>query len=359
MGRRGGSRTAHTASTAGIATRRTSTRSTPRRRRCPDRCTWATCSPTPTPTPSPATGGCAATASSTRWDGTTTAYPPNAGPAVLRRPLRPGLRPDPDFAVPASAGQGDSCRRCRVPTSWPCATSSPPRTSRPSRRSGGGSGCRSTGRLLYTTISDRARRVSQRGFLRLLAGGHAYSQEAPPCGTSTSRLRSSQAELEDREIAGAYHRICLPAGSTGQGAMRRDRHDPARAPPRLRRAGVPPRRRPLRAARSARNVRTPLVRRSRCPSSRHPLADPEKGTGIAMICTFGDTTDVIWWRELGCPPARSSAATAGCTRRPWGTRMGVATTPRRPRAPTPSSKAARSHKARRLHRGDARRVRAT
>ena len=33
----------------------------------------------------------------------------------------------------------------------------------------------------------------------------------------------------------------------------------------------------------------------------HPLADPEKGSGIAMICTFGDITDVTWWRELRLP----------------------------------------------------------
>jgi valyl-tRNA synthetase len=31
------------------------------------------------------------------------------------------------------------------------------------------------------------------------------------------------------------------------------------------------------------------------------LADPEKGSGIAMICTFGDVTDVVWWRELKLP----------------------------------------------------------
>ena len=37
------------------------------------------------------------------------------------------------------------------------------------------------------------------------------------------------------------------------------------------------------------------------PIRAHALADPEKGTGIAMICTFGDVTDVIWWRELGLP----------------------------------------------------------
>src|SRR3546814_17232697 len=37
------------------------------------------------------------------------------------------------------------------------------------------------------------------------------------------------------------------------------------------------------------------------PIVAHELADPEKGTGIAMICTFGDTTDVTWWRELSLP----------------------------------------------------------
>ena len=37
------------------------------------------------------------------------------------------------------------------------------------------------------------------------------------------------------------------------------------------------------------------------PILGHPLADPEKGTGIAMVCTFGDTTDVTWWRELELP----------------------------------------------------------
>ena len=41
------------------------------------------------------------------------------------------------------------------------------------------------------------------------------------------------------------------------------------------------------------------------PVLAHQLADPEKGSGIAMICTFGDTTDVVWWRELDLP-TRSS-----------------------------------------------------
>ena len=37
------------------------------------------------------------------------------------------------------------------------------------------------------------------------------------------------------------------------------------------------------------------------PVYAHPLAEPDKGSGIAMVCTFGDLTDVTWWRELDLP----------------------------------------------------------
>ena len=47
-------------------------------------------------------------------------------------------------------------------------------------------------------------------------------------------------------------------------------------------------------------VETPLFG-VRVPVKPHELADPEKGSGIAMICTFGDVTDVVWWRELKLP----------------------------------------------------------
>ena len=49
-------------------------------------------------------------------------------------------------------------------------------------------------------------------------------------------------------------------------------------------------------------------------SRAHELADPDKGSGIAMICTFGDVTDVIWWRELGLP-VRATIQANGTLRR--------------------------------------------
>ncbi len=53
-------------------------------------------------------------------------------------------------------------------------------------------------------------------------------------------------------------------------------------------------------ARFGSTVRTPLFD-VEVPVVAHPLAQPDKGTGIAMVCTFGDTTDVTWWRELDLP----------------------------------------------------------
>ena len=47
-------------------------------------------------------------------------------------------------------------------------------------------------------------------------------------------------------------------------------------------------------------MRTPLFG-VEVPVLAHHLADPGKGTGIAMVCTFGDTSDVTWWRDLGLP----------------------------------------------------------
>ena len=152
--------------------------------------------------------------------------------------------------------------------------------------------------MTYATIGRRAQRVSQLAFLRLLQRGIAYQLEAPTLWDVDFRTAVAQAELEDREVPGAYHRIRFARRRRRR--RRRDRHDAPRADPGLRRAGRASRRRALPAAvRHATSI-TPLFG-VRVPVRAHPLADPEKGTGIAMICTFGDVTDVTWWRELSLP----------------------------------------------------------
>jgi valyl-tRNA synthetase len=150
--------------------------------------------------------------------------------------------------------------------------------------------------MTYATIDRRAQRISQRSFLRLLRRGLAYQLEAPTLWDVDFRTAVAQAELEDREQPGAYHRVrfARPDG----GFVEIDTTRPELIPACVALVAHPDdeRYRPLFGS----EVITPLFR-ARVPVMPHQLADPGKGSGMAMICTFGDLTDVIWWRELGLP----------------------------------------------------------
>jgi valyl-tRNA synthetase len=181
--------------------------------------------------------------------------------------------------------------------------------------------------LTYATISTQARRVSQLAFLRSLQRGEAYQLEAPTLWDIDFRTAVAQAELEDREMPGAYHRVRFALKTSGVVVLENGNPSfPNRRPetpvsvfggndsrglfveidttrPELIPACVAlvahpddERYKPL----FGREVVTPLFG-APVPIKAHPLADPEKGSGIAMICTFGDITDVTWWRELSLP----------------------------------------------------------
>jgi valyl-tRNA synthetase len=148
----------------------------------------------------------------------------------------------------------------------------------------------------YTTIGRDAQRTSQRSFLRLLARSQAYTAEAPTLWDVDFQTAVAQAEMEDREQPGAYHRLAFhrPDGTDVYIDTTR---------PELLAACVALVAHPDDARYQqlfGTTARTPLFG-AEVPVMAHELADPDKGTGIAMICTFGDTTDVTWWRELGLP----------------------------------------------------------
>src|SRR5262249_2409272 len=110
------------------------------------------------------------------------------------------------------------------------------------------------------------------------------------------RTAVAQAELEDREQPGAYHRIRF-ARPNGE-AVEIETTRPELIPACVALVAHPDddRYKPLFGT----NVITPIFG-VEVPVKPHTLADPEKGSGIAMICTFGDVTDVVWWRELSLP----------------------------------------------------------
>jgi len=156
--------------------------------------------------------------------------------------------------------------------------------------------------MTYATIGKRAQRVSQLIFLHHLARGLAYQVEAPTLWDIDFKTAVAQAELEDREMAAAYHRIKFKLAAAESGAepgfIEIDTTRPELIPACVALVAHPDdsRYQPL----FGKEVETPLFG-VRVPVRAHALADPEKGSGIAMICTFGDVTDVTWWRELSLP----------------------------------------------------------
>ena len=176
--------------------------------------------------------------------------------------------------------------------------------------------------MTYATIGSRAQRVSQVAFQRLLKRGLAHQVEAPTLWDGDFKTAVAQAELEDREVAGAYHRVKFALAGVVSGFSRTSNSveiettRPELIPACVALVAHPDdeRYKPL----FGQEVITPLFD-ARVPVRPHALADPAKGTGIAMICTFGDLTDVTWWRELNLP-VRPVIQRDGTLRRvTWGT----------------------------------------
>ena len=147
----------------------------------------------------------------------------------------------------------------------------------------------------YTTIGAHAQTVSQRAFLRNFARGEAYLQDSPTLWDVTFQTAVAQAELEAREYAGHYHRVAFH-GPDGPVYVETTRPELIPAvvaliahPDDERYQGL-----------FGETVTSPVFG-VEIPVLAHVAAEPDKGAGIAMCCTFGDLTDVQWWRELQLP----------------------------------------------------------
>ncbi|MEV8148867.1 valine--tRNA ligase [Arthrobacter sp. NPDC080073] len=150
--------------------------------------------------------------------------------------------------------------------------------------------------LTYRTIDDTSRAVSQRAFLENLNAGDAYMAEAPTLWDVTFRTAVAQAELEDREVAGAYYRYPFFTADGEKIYIETTRPELLAACAALVANPDDERYQPL----FGKTVTSPLFD-VELEVKAHPLAKADKGSGIAMVCTFGDLTDVTWWRELQLP----------------------------------------------------------
>jgi valyl-tRNA synthetase len=151
--------------------------------------------------------------------------------------------------------------------------------------------------LIYQTISDDSRAVAQRAFLRNVSRGEAYQSEAPGLWDVTFQTAVAQAELEARPYPGAFYRVAFHRSGSGE-PVYIETTRPELIPAVVALIAHPDdeRYQPLFGT----TVSSPLFG-VEVPVVAHPMVERDKGAGIAMCCTFGDLTDVIWWRELQLP----------------------------------------------------------
>ena len=149
--------------------------------------------------------------------------------------------------------------------------------------------------ISYRTIDDHSRATSQQAFLRNVQRGEAYQSQAPGLWDVTFQTAVAQAELEARDYPGHYHRVAFHAAD---GPVYIETTRPELIPSVVALIAHPDDERY--AARFGTTVRSPLFG-VEIPVLPHPAAEMDKGAGIAMCCTFGDLTDVLWWRELQLP----------------------------------------------------------
>ena len=167
--------------------------------------------------------------------------------------------------------------------------------------------------MTYTTIGPVAQRISQRSFLGLLERGQAYQLEAPTLWDVDFQTAVAQAELEDRERPGAMHRVRFGTPDGAGALIDTTRPELIAACVALLAHPDDERHAELVGSRAS----TPLFGTS-VPVMSHPLVEREKGTGLVMVCTFGDLTDVTWWRELGLPVRAILGADGRLLGVPWG-----------------------------------------
>jgi valyl-tRNA synthetase len=175
-------------------------------------------------------------------------------------------------------------------------------------------------RYTYRTIDDLARRTAQLSFLDLNQKGLIYRQEAPgiwcpECGTAIAQAELSDLERESTLVTLTFR---LENGDTLPVATTRPELLPACVA-----VFVHPDDERFRT-RVGHQVGVPLVERT-VPVLEDPGADPEKGTGAVMCCTFGDTADIAWWHTHHLP-LKAVIGRDGRMTRDAGEFAGLATT---------------------------------
>lgn len=151
-------------------------------------------------------------------------------------------------------------------------------------------------RYKYQSISENSCKISQMSFLDLVDKGQAYRIEQPMLWDPVDQTALAQAEIDDKEKASAMHEIefTTVSGESVRIATTRPELMPACVavlfnPNDERYKHL-----------VGQKVIVPLINEE-VPLIADELVLEDKGTGMVMCCTFGDVTDIVWWRKYNLP----------------------------------------------------------
>ncbi len=144
----------------------------------------------------------------------------------------------------------------------------------------------------YATIQEIPREIAQKSFIDLYQKGHVYNVESPSLWDPEFQTAVAQAEIEDREIPGAYHDIEFKTDDNDSFVISTTRPELLAAC-----VGIATHPNDKRFKNLiGKSAITPLFE-VEVPIFSSEHVDKDKGTGILMVCTFGDNVDVQWWKE--------------------------------------------------------------
>ena len=153
----------------------------------------------------------------------------------------------------------------------------------------------------YRTSDARSRRIAQWSFIDLHRKSLVYQQEAPTIWCPECQTGIAQADLDDIERQTEF--ITLPFSLVEDGQSGSEFIPIATTRPELLPACVAvfihPDDRQNRHL-IGRSCVVPFFNQQ-VPIMSDPAVDPDKGTGIVMCCTFGDSIDVSWWNQHNLP----------------------------------------------------------
>ena len=145
----------------------------------------------------------------------------------------------------------------------------------------------------YKTVSPKTIKISQSSFLDLVKKGHCYHKESPALWCNECLTSIAQAELETKKVKTTFNYIKFKTVEDGEEfviATTRPELLPAIVsvfvnPDDLKHKHL-----------IGKTAHIPIID-VEVPIMADELVDSEKGTGIVMCCTFGDQTDIYWWKK--------------------------------------------------------------